>query len=373
MRKAALVILPVLASAASVGYLYHDRLASMQRFEWKPVPRAEAPAPATAVPPTAKLATSHEASPSAERAAPAPLSPQAKLEEDAQSYVRELTQTDPQPVPVDHADHFVHANQQLAMIPKDLVESTTFGRLLRQPGITPDTPITVVHQAQQIERETPERLIAEAAGNLDRQVRVLTGKTVTKKTVRAVIEEHIAHPHVPIIVVKGVDYYVKTTPRELARKHSLTADTPMRVITKPYAMQVTTPGELMAGRDGVDASSIFYVRTVRRSDTQGIWGIIRDGLIQNFARGMAIRRGRTIDTYRVTIPRYADSKLADNSSSFLGKLIYYKALETYVYNFAQRRMQKNPNLIKPGQEILIVAFQPAELVAIYKHFVSEGG
>jgi hypothetical protein len=33
-------------------------------------------------------------------------------------------------------------------------------------------------------------------------------------------------------------------------------------------------------------------------------------------------------------------------------------------------MGQNPDMIRPGQELLIVRFTPEELVAIYKHFVA---
>ncbi len=88
---------------------------------------------------------------------------------------------------------------------------------------------------------------------------------------------------------------------------------------------------------------------------------------------MAIRRGRQIDTYKVDIPRDADELLRDQSSSFLGKLIYRKTQESHVYNFEHNRMGRNPDHVTPGQEIVIINFEPEELISIYKHFVTEQG
>jgi len=119
--------------------------------------------------------------------------------------------------------------------------------------------------------------------------------------------------------------------------------------------------------------SIFYVRTVRNTDDQGIWGIIHDGIMTNFAQGMAIRRGKEVNTYKVDIPRDADELLQDRTSSYLGKLIHRKAAESYVYNFKKNRMGKNPDQVLPGQEIVIINFEPEELIGIYKHFVAKQG
>ena len=124
---------------------------------------------------------------------------------------------------------------------------------------------------------------------------------------------------------------------------------------------------------GVKSGSLFYVRTVRDGDEQGIWGIVHDGIIENFARGMAIRRGKEINTYQVEIPSDADEQRADASSSYLGRLIFKKSKASYVYNFNRNRMGRNPDRIFPGQEIVIIDFQPEELIEIYTHFVEQRG
>ena len=114
----------------------------------------------------------------------------------------------------------------------------------------------------------------------------------------------------------------------------------------------------------------MYIHSVRAEDTQGVWGIIHHGLIQNFAQGMAIRRGQELDTYQVHIPRNADERQKDNSSSFLGQLIDSKARNSVVYNFRIGRMTRDPGHIIPGNEIVIINFSPEELVSIYKHFLN---
>jgi len=121
----------------------------------------------------------------------------------------------------------------------------------------------------------------------------------------------------------------------------------------------------------IDKDSVFYIRTVKDSDSQGIWGIIQHGLIDNFARGIAIRRGENINTYQVDIPADADEIQQDRTSSYLGKVLDGKVKEYWVYNYALGRMGRNPSLIHPGQEIIIIHFSTDELVDIYKHFVQQ--
>ena len=106
----------------------------------------------------------------------------------------------------------------------------------------------------------------------------------------------------------------------------------------------------------------------------GVLHIIeQEGLIENFARGMAVRRGEEINRYQVEIPRDADERESDSSSSFLGRLIYEKTVRSYVYNFKNNRMGQNPDRIRPGQEIVIINFHPDELAAIYRQVYGEEG
>jgi len=125
----------------------------------------------------------------------------------------------------------------------------------------------------------------------------------------------------------------------------------------------------MAQRSAPD-DGIYYVRHVGADDVQGLWGIVHDGLVTNFAAGIAVRRGENIERYQVKIPANADEVRRDDSSSFLGLLIDRKTSQSYVYNYSEGKMGKSPDLIYPGQEIVIIGFTPEELVQIYRHFVA---
>lgn len=296
-----------------------------------------------------------------------------EIEKEAELYIAKLTEPDPDPIAVEKADHFISKDQMISLLPESITEDITLEALVSDPSLSPDTPITVVKIVEQIEMTTPERIIAEAGGDLDKKIKILEDGKVREVTTGEVLEEYRKKPQQDIAVIKNVEYFEVTTPREVANDPSIEAGAILKIIRKPYRLEAATIADLLREQEELTPDSIFYVRTVRDSDSQGIWGIVHHGIIENFARGMAIRRGEQINTYRVEIPRNADEKLEDQSSSFLGRLIQDKSIRSYVYNFKRNRMGRNPDHINPGQEIVIINFEPDELIDIYKHFASGQG
>ncbi len=112
---------------------------------------------------------------------------------------------------------------------------------------------------------------------------------------------------------------------------------------------------------------VFFIHAVTGGDRQGLWGIIQHGVIKTFAKGIRIQD----KVITANIPREADERLANRSSSFLGAILDRKVKDTYVYNYQKGILGQNPNLITPGQELIIVSFEEAELIAIYNHFVNQ--
>lgn len=111
---------------------------------------------------------------------------------------------------------------------------------------------------------------------------------------------------------------------------------------------------------------IFYIHAVNANDQQGIWGILQQGLTDTFAKGITLPdKGKLI---KATIPLEADETLANRKSSFLGKLLHNKVTTTHIYNFQQGLLGKNPNLITPGQQLIIVSFTEDELLKVYQHY-----
>lgn len=343
--RTALIVVGLALVLAVLGFLFRESIFPGDE------PRVEAPAPAP--PPAAE--------------------PSPTVESQAEQFVSNLTETQPEPVPAKSADHFVSKDQIISLLPESTIELTTLEAMERNPALQPDTPITVIREAEQVEAMSPEKIIAEAGGDLSRTVKVLIDDEVKEMTVREVLQRYAANPDEPISIVKRVQYFEITTPAEIGEDTTIARDQELKIITKPYRLEAATIAELLMREGNFNPDSIFYVRTIRESDDQGIWGIIHDGIMTNFAQGMAIRRGKQVNTYKIDIPRDADELLPDQSSSFLGRLIHRKVAESHVYNFKKNRMGKNPDLITPGQEIVIINFEPEELIAIYKHFVTEQG
>ncbi|MBP0047962.1 hypothetical protein H9C73_04390 [Marinobacterium sp. AK62] len=114
------------------------------------------------------------------------------------------------------------------------------------------------------------------------------------------------------------------------------------------------------------SNEVFYIHSVDGADQQGLWGIIHQGLIETFTRGIRIDdRSRLLS---VAIPEDADEPLADKRSSWLGTLLKDKVETTWVYNYQQGLLGQNPNVIHPGQQLIIVRFDEDELIDIYNHF-----
>ena len=395
--------------AAQVGVESNEAARTVDSDATPPVRVADATDADTATPTVALRTTDSDAAPSADAARTAEAD---ATEAEAKQYVEMLTATTPRTIPVDKADHFVTQEHVLSLVPEDMIESVSVGELAKDDALAAETPVTVVREVEQIETAAPEQLIAEFGGDLDTRLRVLvkyddssddaeqnvavqsdterddagqsvagqtdaeqgdTGQTVAPTveqiTVREALERLLAEPEKPISVIRTVRYFEVMTLRELLDTEE-DADTFLNVITRPYRLEAATLADLLRRQKTENPDSIFYLHTVQPTDEQGIWGIVHFGLIDNFARGMAVRRGEDVETYTVRIPRDADERLHDRSSSFLGKLIDRKTKESYVYNFRDDRMGRSPDRVYPGQEIVIINFQPEELVSIYKHFAS---
>ena len=295
--------------------------------------------------------------------------PASDIEIEAQKFVETLTEPTPQPIPADRADHFVTQEQVISLVPDDIIERVTVRELVEDDTVSGDTPITVVRETEQIETITQERLIVESGGDVDKPVRIPlpSGNRIEQTTMGDIVADRSDQPARLVQVVRTVRHFEVTTLNDLLHEET-NLDSLLSIIKQPYRIEVATLAELLQKQMAENPDSIFYLHTVLPTDEQGIWGIIHYGLIDKFARGVAIRRDENVETYTVRIPRYADERLDDDSSSFLGKLIDDKTKESFVYNFREHRMGRNPDRIYPSQELVIINFKTQELVAIYTHF-----
>ena len=113
---------------------------------------------------------------------------------------------------------------------------------------------------------------------------------------------------------------------------------------------------------------IYYLHAVRQNDDQGLWGIIQAALVDAFARGLVLPGAQ--GQAQADIPDDADERLQDLRSSFLGHILQRKVQETYIYNYAKGNLGQNPDLIQPGQQLIIVTFTEEELIQIYQFFAN---
>jgi hypothetical protein len=303
---------------------------------------------------------------------PSDSTPTKSLDAEARDYVRDISALTSQPIAASQADNFVQRDQTINLLPLSEADSVTAKELRSNNTLKPETPLTIVRDVDQIEIVTAAKLKSSKGVDSTQPLRVLENDKVVETTVGEVLAQHATTPEAPITVVKRVEQVQNTTVGELSADKTLSDDEHLKVIRGHQGLEAATVAELMMGSEN-STDTIYYVRTVKDTDRQGIWGIIQYGLIDNFARGIAIRRGEKFDTYRVSIPRNADERMANSSSSFLGRLIDDKTRGSHIYNLQQGRMGSNPDIIHPGQELLIIGFSPDELVSIYKHFVTHAG
>lgn len=254
-------------------------------------------------------------------------------------------------------------------IPKLEHRDTTVGDLLQDKTITADTPLTLNY----IETEESETTLRE----LDRNIE--------DKTQR--------------IILKQADGSRREAPLgDLLTDKSLDQDAPVTVITEKKQTRQITAGELAGSQldpsqeviatinRGVEELSVkdivqsgelpdnalFYLHRVTEEDRQGLWGIIQSGLIERFRQGLSLEGiAPNKDIVRVTIPADADEPLPTGLSSFLGKILNQKVESSYIYNFSTHTMGHDPNLIHPGQQLILIHFSPEELKRIYLFFAEQ--
>ncbi len=292
------------------------------------------------------------------------------LIEEAESYIQDITDKDEATLDIKKVDDFVTQNQSISLSDSPEIEELTLEQL-NASGLEGTSPITLIRKQEQIVYKTPANILLDAKGNLDTPIKILEDGKVVDTTVRELLKKYQVNELENIAVIKITEHYVITTLDELNNDQSISPSEPLRIIKKSYRLATTSVGELLMGDTEISADDIFFVRNIEATDQNGIWGIIQNGLLKNFAQGIAIKRGESLEKYQVMIPQDADERLADNYSSFLGRLIQDKSEQSYVYNFEKGRMGRNPDLILPGQEIVIIRFTAEELVRIYQHFVTK--
>jgi hypothetical protein len=292
------------------------------------------------------------------------------LRVEAENYISEITSVESHQISAETADDFVTGDQPISLSTGQEFEIITPAEIRSDSELPPDAPITLIREQEQVELNSPKQILADAGGDLASRVKILEEGQIRELTVAELLDEYPNTSESSVSVIRKVDQFEVTTVKQLLEDQSIAQDEQIKFIRKPYKLQSTTVDELLMGKTDVADDSVFYIKNVTGDDAQGIWGIVHNSLVRNFASGIAIRRDEKIQKYQVDIPIDADERLANHSSSFLGKMIGDKTSASIVYNYEKGKMGRNPDLIYPGQEIVIISFKPDELIKIYQHFVS---
>lgn len=274
-----------------------------------------------------------------------------ELQEEAESYVEQLAKPTDEPLRIDRAETFAGSAQTL-------VGAVASGA--GKPAETPDTG--------RVDPEAPDQPEAGPDTTGGASAPEITGGTAPQDAPSTGLEA------TTVATAAEGDTAEDTTQPEATGGETATDSEPGTRIDLPVTEAApVTIAELLEPLKDIPPDAVFYVHTVQPENDQGIWGIVHTGIAENFAEGVAVHRGETTETYQVDIPPHADERKPDSSSSFLGKLIHEKTRQSYVYNYETDRIGQNPDVILPGQEIVIVSFSPQELIDIYKHFARGGG
>lgn len=254
-------------------------------------------------------------------------------------------------------------------IPRLEHRSTTIKELLNDQSLSADTPVTL----QFTETETQSTSLQELDETIEDKTQIIQIEQADGSRRQApladLLNDESIDKHAPINVITEHKHTKQLTVGELAESgiapsQSVTA-TINHGVDELSVKDIVQAGEL-------PDNALFYLHRVTERDRQGLWGIIQTGLIQRFRQGLALEGiSRNKELVRVTIPADADEPLPTGLSSFLGKVLNRKVESSYIYNFTTQTMGRDPNLIHPGQQLILIHFSPKELKQIYVFFAEQ--
>ncbi|RKZ84065.1 MAG: hypothetical protein DRQ39_08750 [Gammaproteobacteria bacterium] len=288
-------------------------------------------------------------------------------EQEANAFIETLAKSQDESITINENDDQFVRHDSVIILPSLEHRITSIDELLADPNLTEDTPLTL-HYTTNIEQQTT---LAELSDQYEDQTIVLTiidqnGQTHTKPLFELLNQSNIDLT-APITLLTQHKHSLQTTLSELSNIKDIDHKESV-VATINHGIQKLSVKEIIQSGDMPD-NALFYLHRVTDNDLQGLWGIIQTGLIEKFRQGVHIE-GVTPnkDMVRAVIPANADEKLTSGFSSFLGKILTQKVNSSYIYNFSTHTMNRDPNLIYPGQQLIMIHFAPEELKKIYQFF-----
>ncbi len=295
-----------------------------------------------------------------------PTSQDQRIQQEAKQFVQNLSPAPSQPVTIkEHENQFVRTDS-LIHIPELQQRTTTPQALLNDKTLSDSQALTLDFTTQQ---DTPTTL-AQLIKTIDDQTIPITIVTQDGQHITAPLADIIQQGKIaldaPIILKTRHTHHLKTTLKKL-KTLNIAPEQPVRA-TLEQGKQTLKLSTLIPQAQA-KSDSLFYLHRVTEQDKQGLWGIIQSGLIDKFRQGLPIKGiHQNKEIVKAVIPADADEKLPSGMSSFLGKILQNKVKTSYIYNFYTKKMGRDPNLIHPGQQLILIEFSPEELIEIYRYF-----
>lgn len=290
-------------------------------------------------------------------------------EQEAGEFVAQLADTDSDTIIInEYTDQFVRPDSIIALPELD-ERVTTLKSLRDNKSLNADTPLILRYTEDIRENTTLQELETEEEDHIT-PITIVTeqGETITAPLVELLKREDIDH-QAPISQIRQQKQVKQIKASELA-DIDLPANQEISV-TISRGIQKLDIANLIDSNAAEIQNSLFYLHRVTEEDIQGLWGIIQAGLIRNFRQGIRMQRNGAEQKVSVLIPSDADEPLPTGLSSFLGKVLHQKVSNSYVYNFNTHTMGYDPNLIHPGQELILIRFSADELKDIYQFFAEQ--
>jgi len=333
------------------GYLLFTDLADPKHTEHNvnpPIEIIDQPPPLTVITPSDTAASNEEI-----------------VEQEAEAFVQNLAEKSPQidiTITEDN-DQFVRHDSTI-LLPDLEQRTTTIQQLINDSSLSATTPLTLHYTTTQLSETT----LAQLGDSIEDHTEAITIITKDGQQISKPLADLLNQLDADEIItlVTYTKHSKKITIGELTNSGIDLSQTVTATIN--HGIQKLTIKEIIQSSDMPD-SALFYLHRVSNHDQQGLWGIIQAGLINKFREGLRIEGiSRSKDLIQVTIPSDADERLTSGLSSFLGKILNHKVDSSYIYNFNTQSMGRDPNIIHPGQQLIMIHFSSDELKQIYQFF-----
>lgn len=267
----------------------------------------------------------------------------------------------------EYQDQFVRSDSIIAL-PSIEQRVTTLKKLMTDSSLEDDTPITLTFTEEKREKSTLSALSATEEDHIA-PITIVTqsGEEITA-SLMDLMERDDLDTTAEITQIKRQTRTETITAKQLSEL-DIAEDQEISVSIQRGTQEISIADIL--GDEVIEDNSLLYLHRVTEEDRKGLWGIILNGLIERFRAGMQIDGFANRDRVSVTIPEDADQPLPDGFSSFLGQVLHQKVNTSYVYNFKTNTMGNNPDLIYPGQQLIMIRFSPEDLRRIYVFFAEQ--